>query len=203
MRRVSIKTGLKQRLNEILGQADAPADELTPWSIQTAMLSNLQRIVKAIVGEDSGDGRKMKGLRLSANGTTNTYVNISAGIGFTSNGNVVVLESQIQYTVTGLSVAGEKYIYLKHVLQVVDADDPLNPEAKKTNFIDGSASENIVADDLCTSKKLQASSVINEIIVQHDGTPVSDPSAIYLGSVSVSGGTVQSAVDSYHIGFSY
>src|SRR5271157_885584 len=104
MRRVNIKTGLKQRLNEILGTdygTASPEDvyDLTPWSIQSAQLENNQRIVKSIVG-DSTVGRIMSGLLITGNVGDSSF-HITSGLGFTTSGNIVSLGA----TTSGIGIS--------------------------------------------------------------------------------------------------
>jgi hypothetical protein len=199
MRRVSIVTGMKQRLQEILGQSttsDATGD-LIPWSVQAAMLSNFERIVKGIAGNSEGQGRVMKGLIMSFSGVR---ITISAGIGFTESGKVIVLESPIYYDVTP-SPSREIHIYLQHILVAVDGNNVLNPEAKKTSFLDGSASEDIVADDWATSLKSNAQSQANNIIRTADDDLDNNEDDVYLGYVTVNGSVIIGKSDTAKTGF--
>jgi hypothetical protein len=201
MRRVSIKTGLKQRLNEILGNADSPVDAITSWSIQAAMLSNLQRIVKGLTGDDDGDGRVMKGLQLATD-SNRRVAKISLGVGFTPNGNVVTLASDIRYTIVSSDPLTSKtvHLYLNNILSIVE-ENSFNPEGKNTNFIDGSEPEEIVADDLATTAKSSLTDeIINQIIFESDNK-ITNPDKIYLGRFVYDGSGVPTAYNTTHVGF--
>lgn len=66
MRWVDVKTGLKQRMNEILGTSDnSGSSDLTYWSIQSAMMENVRRLGEAMVG-DSPTGRILKGCQVES-----------------------------------------------------------------------------------------------------------------------------------------
>ena len=90
MRWVDFKNGIKARINEMLGTSDnaAVGNPLTYWSLQSAMLTNLRRIVSSLVG-DAANGRVMKGLRVQEESTN--QINILPGFGFTNNGDIVYL----------------------------------------------------------------------------------------------------------------
>jgi len=197
MRRVSIKTGLNQRLNDILGfSTTAAKDPITTWSIQAAMLSNLERIIKAIAGDNDGKGRVMKGLELS--GLNSLTLSISPGIGFTDNGSVIWLQGGLSKTIS--PTAGNRYIYLKPEIVDVDASIEGNSEAKKTSFIDGSPQENIVADDKITSLKGNVQPKVDEVLVIST-TETHDLGYLYLGSLEVDGTKINNIIKTDKTGF--
>ena len=92
MRWVNLRDGIKQRINEILGKGisnSTPASNTpTDWSVQSAMLENLRRIVKALVGDSESYGRVMRGCVITIDSGKN--INISSGLALTRNGNIVV-----------------------------------------------------------------------------------------------------------------
>lgn len=161
MRRVSVKTGANLRVNEILGESitNDATGELTAWSIQSAMLENMRRIVRAMNVNDI-NGTKMFGLYAEAD-TPN--IDIEDGIAFTKGGDVIVVEAPISYEVQDLS-NGDKWLYLKHVLSEDDGSD--SNAGKETTFVDKRPPEEIVADDLASLKKSNVSNedVVNAII---------------------------------------
>ena len=91
MRFVDFKNGIKARINEMLGTSDnaATGNELTYWSLQAAMLTNLRRIVSSLVG-DAANGRIMKGLRVQEESTN--QINILPG--FAAGRDINIIQSQ-------------------------------------------------------------------------------------------------------------
>lgn len=90
MRRVHVKNGLKDRLNNIIGTADGntnPPAAITNWSVQAAMLENMKRIILSIVGS-AQFGRPMKGMYLRIE---DNKIKVSSGFSFSNLGDIIVL----------------------------------------------------------------------------------------------------------------
>ena len=192
MRRVNIKNGLKQRLNEIFGTdygTEGNVKGITPWSVQSAMMANIRRTNKGIVGDAIGFGRVVNGLILTKP-ASGLYINVGSGLAVTPNGDIIVVESELKVTVPGNTTT---YIYLKHILDTLDGD--IYPEGKKTGFVSNGTPENIVYDDLAASKGNQVNEVVDSIIIRSptDALPEPDPDdCVYLGKVITSSGSVTS-----------
>ncbi len=193
MRRVNIRYGLKQRLNDILGtdygvdptNPDIP--DITHWSIQAAILTNTRRTVAAMVS-DSAVGRPMRGMVLQTNNSSS--FKITAGYGFTSNGDIVVTSVDIIPNVDFLGSI--VYIYLKHM----QAELPESVDGGlSTNFIGKSGSENIVYDDFAATvgSEINQQSNYEQILVQSDKQQ-SDTSYVYIGKVNITDGAITSVV---------
>jgi len=182
MKRVNVRIGLKQRMNEILGtdysiiEDSGGLPDITPWSIQAAVIANIRRVVSAITA--GGQGRPMSGLFISR--VNDTKISIRSGYGFTRSGNVVVLENPIEYQIDNNT--GTKHIYLKHIMATVDGDD--NIDGKKTNFTGKSGYEDIVYDDLAASKKGDVQDVSERIVYITESASDSSDDVVYLGSVT-------------------
>ena len=192
MREVHIKNGLKQRLPEILGtdyglDNDGVSD-ITPWSIQAAMLSNVKRVSSAIVG-DFTDGRPMKGLILSK--VNSTQFSISAGIGFASNGNVVTLGSSVQVSVTGYT--GDIFIYLRHYMAV--AEEATHNYGKNTSFIADSGKKEIVLDDAGEINSSDPSVIIDNLVYISTVRIMESDDKVYLGQITLTGGSIANSSD--------
>lgn len=180
MKRLNIRTGLKQRMNEILGtdsgiEGDVPG--LTAWSIQAAMIDNIRRINAALVGDVQG--RPMRGLWLTKNSLLS--IAISAGYGITPTGDMVVIATGITSAID--SANGTKYIYLRHKMAEIDGD--IYTDGKETGFIGKAGTQNIVYDDFAASKKDTVQSFVSEIITISPTAISGDPDLIYIGSVEV------------------
>jgi len=188
MKRVNIRIGLKQRMNEILGTDYSVIDDsgglpdITPWSIQAAAIANMRRIVSAITA--GGQGRPMSGLFISKAG--DTRISIRSGYGFTRSGNVVVLDNSIEYQIDDNT--NTRHIYLKHIMATVDGDD--NIDGKKTNFTGKSGYEDIVYDDLAASKKGDVQDVSERIVYITESASDSSDDVVYLGSVTFVDGKI-------------
>ena len=144
MRRVHVRTGLVQRMGDILGTDTGAVDEndipeLTNWSIQAQMIENVRRVVKGIVGTAVG-GRPAGGLYISA--VSSGSVTIGSGYGFTANGDVIVIQNPI--TKLSESTTVDKYLYLKHINGTVPNT---TVGGKESSFINGNTAEEIVYDD--------------------------------------------------------
>jgi len=180
MKRVNLRTGLKQRINEILGtdsgtEGDVPG--LTPWSIQAAMIDNLRRINAALVGD--AQGRPMRGLWLTKSSALS--VAISAGYGLTPAGDMVKTATSITSNVD--SADGTEYVYLRHKMATIDGDT--YNDGKKTGFIGKAGTQDIVYDDFAASKKDTIQSFVGEILVISSTPRPPDPDLIYIGSAEV------------------
>lgn len=141
MKWINFKNGIKARINEMLGTSDnaGTGNNLTTWSLQSAMLTNLRRIVSGIVG-DASYGRVMKGLRVQEEFTNG--INILPGFGFTNNGDIVYLETSVNATINW-GLGDPLYLILKYEnVEVEDTDKG----GKQVNII-GGTSEWIVNDD--------------------------------------------------------
>ena len=180
MKRVNIRNGLKQRMNDILGtdfgiEGEVPG--LTAWSIQSAILDNLRRIASAIVGD--AQGRPMKGLWLSKTAALN--ISISAGHGITPTGDIVLIATNVTSGVD--SADGTKYIYLRHKMAAIDGNT--YPDGKRTGFIGKPRTQDIVYDDFAASKKGTVQSFVADILTISPTVISNDPDLIYVGSVEV------------------
>jgi len=187
MRRVNIRNGIKQRMTEILG-TDVTANVnpgvtdpgITPWSIQSAMLTNFQTVGKAIVGSASY-GRVMDGLSLSGDLDATSF-GISSGIGFTNNGDAIYLKKNITVPIDA-SITGNAYIFLQYKISIL-AESGDNG-GKNSQFI-GSSSQEIVYDEFASTDPADPTSIV---IQQNSPVPPSPISNyIYLGYVPTSGG---------------
>ena len=189
MRRVNLRTGLKQRINEIIGtdyltEGDVPG--VTIWSIQAAMLSNLRRIVSAFGA--SGYGRPVEGLWVTQSAPTS--ITIGQGKGFTQNGDVIVIPNNIS-SIVGDTSDGDRYVYLQHKMGTVEGDT--NPAGKKTGFVGKPGSEDIVYDDLASTEVGALSQdIVDQIVVINSSAPPLDNDHIYLATVTMSGGVIDS-----------
>lgn len=197
MKRVNVRSGLKQRMNDMLG-SDAAEDGdgipgITPWSIQAAMITNLRRIVKALAGGTIG--RPVEGLWMTA-GAGLSY-SIGAGFGFTSGGDIVVFETPVAPTISDSS-DGNKHIYLKHKMGAVDGQT--YADGMWTGFIGGSPPEDIVYDDFAASKKDQVNSSWTDIIIE-ESSMVSNDNYVYLGYITVVSNAITAVVNNPARGF--
>jgi len=199
MKRLNVRYALKQRMNELLG-SDTEADVdgipgITAWSIQAAMLSNLRRIVSALA--NGTIGRPIKGLWITDAPAAGLGYSIGDGFGFTPNGDVIVLETAISHTISEGS-DGDKHIYLKHKMGVVDGD--LYDDGRKTGFIGKAGLEDIVYDDFAASKKDTVSAFAGEIVVEESG-PISHNDYVYLGYITVESNEITSVTNNPARGF--
>jgi len=197
MRRVNVKNNLKQRLNEILGtDSSSTANEhgaydITTWSIQAAMLSNLERIVAAIAsGADYG--RPLKGLVMSVD--SGLRFTISSGIGFTTDGkiiklNVPIFVNALQNQTDGVGV------YLKHSLGVLTQSSDAG--GKSTGFIGSGTSKEMVYDDFATAQiSSYSQGAIDSIVKQLAVAPSPSDGYVYLGTIFTSSSAITSIENS-------
>jgi len=141
MRRVSILTGIKQRLNEILGTAETGNGNLTAWSIQSAMLSNFNRVLKAI-NCNSIYGRRLSGVFVS--NPDNEHINIEAGYAVTGSGNFISFPGVSFYSVMVPEGTTRYLCLLYSIRQMNDGADG----AKKTGIINAPGEHQIVFDEI-------------------------------------------------------
>jgi len=185
MKRVNIRFGLKQRMNEIIGSDSGTEDSvpgLTPWSVQAAMLDNLRRIAAAVVGNEPG--RPMRGMWISK--TSSLSISISAGNGFTPNGDIILISTNITSNVD--SADGTKYVYLRHKMAAIDGD--VYEDGKKTGFIGKAGTQDIVYDDFAASKKDSVQSFVGDILTISPTIISENSDLIYIGSVNVLGADI-------------
>jgi len=193
MRWINIKNGIKQRLNEILGVGDgSTAVDNTPtyWSIQSAMLENLRRVVKSIIG-DSSTGRPMKGCWIESGSPAGT-VNISSGYAFTKDGNIVVFKGVEEYDLSS-HTNNNVYVYLKYEnAEVPQVDFPTI--GKSTGLIGQSGSPEIVNDD---SGVIDDTSILNSssVIVLNDDGALTNTNYVFLGTVQMTAGLISAETD--------
>lgn len=200
MRVVNIKTGLKQRIGDILGHNDNDTTGvLTPWSIQAAMLSNVQRVATGVVGE-AACGRIMKGLVLTYQNPN--YISVTQGYGFTPEGNVAYLTNDLNNIPVSTS-DGTYYLYLKHSLIQATESLPYPHEyGKNTEFNSQTGTEEIVYDNigLVNNSRVSAADVISvetSALLQYAGR-------VYLGQVTIASGVIveNSIIPSTDLGIS-
>ena len=198
MRRVNVSTGLKQRVNDILGQSDVFDGSITPWSIQAAMLSNVQRVAQAIVGE-AQYGRVMKGLSISYGNSTSVLV--SSGYGITPDGYVVTLAVPLLVQISQYT-SGNVYVYLKYSL--IAAPGSSNAYGKNTTFNSMNVSEEIVYDE---SGLVNGTQAVAQGFIETDTKPPASRTTsngyIYLGSINVDGtfSSTSLIINTFDVGF--
>jgi len=179
MRRVNIVTGIKQRINEILGQGTD--GDLTAWSIQSAMLSNFERIAKAL-NSGSSIGKILSGLTVTNSGLV---VTVASGYAVTLNGGIISLESSLEKDLSGdLTDDADNYLCLRYSLSSVD--NTLS-YGKFTPLI-GAANEQIVFDELgfasspVNSNILEVKSSISQIQADHD--------LVHIATITMASGSI-------------
>jgi hypothetical protein len=187
MRRLNCKTGIQQRLPDILGD-DSGTEEsvdggtvpgITAWSIQAQMIRNFRRLNQAIVGQ-TVCGRMMKGLVLVAHGSGGQ---LTGGIGISSLGNVITIPSICDIT---SFTEGVNHFRLLYKVGVVESsiDGGLN-----TNIIGEDNSVDTVYDEYGSCKGTSINQFIGKIL-SNDGTQiVTSEDAIYLGYITKTGNT--------------
>ena len=174
MRRVHVVNGIMQRLNDIFGTqlVGGAEGDVTSWSVQAAMLSNINRLISAMVG-NAPNGRVMKGLELSfAEG-----VFVSPGYALTANGGIITVTDYLNKYV---SSSGTFYVYLKH--NIIQLTDPDSPGYKSTGVINDAGNHDIVFDE---QGMAQQSSVVADDILILDSAPgtFTNNDWVYLGKV--------------------
>lgn len=177
MRRVNIITGIKQRLNNIFGSQKAdPCDgTLTDWSVQSAMLSNFQRLCKALTA-GSPNGKILNGLTITDNVT---FVTIQPGYGVTPNGGLISLNDPIVLSVDDLTYGDTTYLHIKHSIVAMTGDDD-GSGGKKTSLINAADSVQIVFDEAGAAE-------VYDDFIQKSLTFTPNVDYLYIGSVTLSG----------------
>jgi len=181
MRRVSMKLGIKERMNDILG-TDTATEEygvpgLTAWSIQAAMIENTRRIVRGVVG-DTNEGRVLRGLVMSRSG--DNQINISQGVAFTPGGDVIVLGVPIIRSITS-SGEGNRHVYLNHLMDRIPS--ATNPAGKEVTFYNNAGEAEIVYDDKAAAYGTSITPEMVTELVSDYGLPTPSVSSAYLGVV--------------------
>jgi len=186
MRWVNVVNGVKQRIGEILGISNVEEDEADNapnyWSIQAAMLTNLRRIVKGISGY-SAEGRPMEGCWITE--ATATTFNISSGLAFTNNGDIVVFPG-----VNGISLTGYGYATVRVYLKHVNAEIPQTTYpaiGKNTGLIGEDGTKEIINDD---------SAVGGADVVQLETDAQNNPDWVFIGTVRSQGFAIQEVLNS-------
>jgi len=184
MRRVSVKLGIKERMNEILG-TDTSADEygvpgLTLWSIQAAMIENTRRIVRGIVGDSTQEGRVLSGLIISKSG--DNQITIPPGVAFTPGGDIIVLGTTIQRQITG-PVSNSRHIYINHIMDEIPGET--NPAGKRITFYNKPGTAEIVYDDKAAVYGSSVPSNVQSELISDYGVPSGSVSSVYLGRVDL------------------
>lgn len=191
MRYTIIKNGIQERVNYLLGTNDidpSPAPttvkdsgpaNLTEWSAQASMITNIRRAVKGITGQ-SLIGKIMSGLQITQANSGGSEISISNGIGFTVAGNIIVLNKNIT---KDLSTAGTYEIYLLYQEAFLDPSLALDYH---TSEVMGTSLTpiNILADDICSNTV--DDDLIKGQIAIHTVT-LSENDGLYLGTVEVIG----------------
>jgi len=201
MRIVNVKTGLKQRIDEVFGNnnetpAGTPGLELNSWSVQSAMISNVQRVVSSAAGDVNVSGRIMKGLQVFPS-ESDTSIRIEPGYGFTDDGHVITLKTAIDNYEIGTD-DGDYYIYLKYITvqaKELASDDgfPAHEYGKSTRFNSEIAIEDIVYDEYgeVAGESLGSSGVPCSTMIKVD-KDVFDRyyDVVYLATVTISSGVI-------------
>jgi len=170
MKWLNVKTGIKQRMNDILGHNDNIDDgALNAWSIQALMLDNMRRINKALVGNNLY-GRPMRGLVIS--GSNGSY-SISPGIGITNNGDIIVVEASLR-----ISCPSIRHIFLQHSTGVATTG------GLSSDIIGRAGRSDLVYDDLSAA---MGTNVLSDSVVVLSLTKNSDTKddVVYLGSADL------------------
>ena len=139
MKRVNVIYGILERLNDLLGSAnsgDSETLDLTDWSIQSTMFENLKRIGKGL-SNGSNDGKIGYGLKLDTDG------NVSEGVGFTGNGEIVYWSGEEKPELT--TGTGNK-LYLKYTSEKVSSGGRLSSTSTMEKYKVG-AKEQVVIDN--------------------------------------------------------
>jgi hypothetical protein len=161
VRRVSIIKDLKQRLHEILGTDEGnsldpagteasnsfspdPVYNLNPWSIQSAMISNIERVCSALVG-GSINGRVLSGMQISH--TSGGMFVLQPGYCITPDGKMISLTSSISSIYIPTNINSTTYVSLNYVLVAINGDN--DTRGRKTSFLGGpTKTRNIVYDEM-------------------------------------------------------
>jgi hypothetical protein len=184
MKWVNVVVGMKQRFNDLWGKSDIepdPADNSPNyWSIQAAMLTNFRRIVKGITGS-SAEGRPMEGCWITES-TTNS-IDISAGLAFTNNGDIIVFPGVSGHPLTTYGEVTVR-VYLKHVnAEIPESTHPTI--GKSVGLIGESGNKEIINDD---------SGVLDDAgdVIELSTDVEANPDWVFLGTVESLFGSILS-----------
>lgn len=189
MRRLHVINGIKQRLGEILGQqlSGGAVGDVTSWSIQAAMLSNMNRIVSAIVG-NAPCGRVLRGLEIER--ASSNSIRISKGYGVTENGGVVSLCHQSSSSGIEVEIPATDatyYIHLKHNIIQLDSDD--YPGRKSTGVVNDLGNVDIAYDEQAMAQGSDVT-IADVVFYNTTGIVTDNNDMVYLGSVEVTGSVI-------------
>lgn len=193
MRRVNIITGIKQRLGEILG--NGTSSDLTSWSIQTAMMSNLTALTKAMAG-DNPYGRVLSGMNLShVSGLT---FRITPGFAISPSGGLISLQATLDFNIGSLD-GTPYYIFAKY--NVIQLTSGSQPGYKSTAVIGQNGSQNIVYDEVgkANGTSVSASDILMVDTFPPGGGGSSSPYA-HVGTITMAAG-VPTITESVYRGF--
>ena len=191
MRYTIIKNGIQERINYLVGTNDTDPSGtsgfsgLTEWSVQASMIANIRRLVQALVGDNTSQGRVMKGLLLTQEGTTK-YINIDSGIGLTPAGNIITLnESLTHLELTGAAEGNTFYVYLRY------GDGPTEDGAGGYSYYHESnimgttdTPKNIIYDDII-SGAASTGTMKNQVTISTSTLNLSTNDGVYLGSIYI------------------
>jgi hypothetical protein len=164
VRRINVLHNIKQRINQILGAGEGsaipqswdpllptlsndPVYELTSWSIQSAMLSNVERICSALV-DNQARGKVLRGMTVIPD-ISFPYVTIVPGSAVTADGKLITLNGSLTNVPMGSTLGDVRYIYLYHVVATINGDN--DDTGRNTPFLGGPTKKsNVVYDELCS-----------------------------------------------------
>lgn len=201
MKRLHVRYGLKERLNDIIGTDQTgwggeSVPSITPWSVQSVINENIKRLCLGLSG-DSGTGRVLSGLWLSYNNSTLT---ISKGYGVTGDGEIIGLETGWEITDLVISTGTTYGIWLKYTESAVDGDK--YSDGKKVNFIGKSGSQDIVYDNALLAAHDDLSNLDSgSIVVLEEDEPSAKTGHLYLGNITISGTTATISYEYRRCGF--
>ena len=136
MRRVHVRRGILERLDDILGTDygwnGEGVPDITPWSIQSAMINNVERLCAGISG-GSPVGVVLSGLEISG-------PNVTPGIAVNSDGQLLHLENAIPHY-----CGSEGYVWVVSEPCVLEGSDG----AHQSNFSNKRLPQSIVYDTVC------------------------------------------------------
>ena len=160
------------------------------WSLQAAMLVNLRRIVKALVG-NAVWGRPMEGCDMSRSGSS---LRISSGLAVTPGGNIVVFNGATKSVGSYPDAWHNVFLEYKNT-KIPETGGPADV-GKSTYFIGQSGSEDIVYDDYGA---LDDGAATNVIITT---STVLNADYAYLGKVNIASGVISTVENSPERGLS-
>lgn len=194
MRRVILKQGMQERLPEIIGtEITSGSPDITPWSVQSAMIKNIRRTNRSIVGNDQ-HGRVMRGMVISKGG--DSTIIISEGLGITYDGDIIEYGGQITNSTATFDDA-EYFVYALHNLDIYTESESASPEdegGKLTNIL-RAPQEEIVWDDYAGARGSSVGSFVSNVVTfQTSKTiPGGNIGAVYLGKFTISGGIINNS----------